>query len=68
MKFFDEFSGFINDEQARAAEEERVRELNERLAYRLCHFTYEDTLQGLYAVLLSNAADRNFVETERSFA
>ncbi len=68
MKFFDEFSGFINDEQARAAEEERISALNERLAYRLRSRSYEETLQGLYGVLLSNAADREYAETVRSFA
>lgn len=68
MKFFDEFSGFINDEQARAAEEERLRALNERLAFRLRTRTYEETLQGLYGVLYSSAADREFVETGLALA
>lgn len=68
MRFFDEFSGFINDEQARAAEEERLRALNERLAFRLRTRTYEETLQGLYGVLYSSAADREYAGTGRSFA
>ena len=68
MKFFDEFSGFINDEQARAAEEERVRALNERLAIRLRTRSYEETLQGLYDVLLSSATDREYAGTGLALA
>ena len=63
MKFFDEFSGFINDEQARLAEEERICALNERLQYRLRHYTYEETLQGLFGVLSGDAKDGRYAET-----
>jgi len=68
MGYFDEFSGFINEEQANALEEERVRALNERLAYRLRNYTYEETLQGLYRVLSGNAVKNEFAESGLSFA
>lgn len=67
MKFFDEFSGFINDEQARLAEEERICALNERLQYRLRHYTYEETLQGLYGVLSGEGESARYKETGLCF-
>jgi hypothetical protein len=68
MGYFDEFSGFIDEEQTKALEEERVRLLNERLAYRLRNFTYEETLQGLYRVLSGSAVNNEFAESGLTFA
>lgn len=51
MEYFDEFSGFCNEERERAEEEARMDALNARLAFRLHYYSYEEALDGLFCAL-----------------